>query len=592
VAIDGKSAAITIHTKEATRAKTGFRAADVFPPHLGRRNLLFRGRDETRPDYMKGQLDYVRIYSRVPETGAALPPVPFISPTKAMRRILARLDKDFGNRPHAVRAYQELARTSGYLDRARTWNDRLLLRKYKYELGRDADTIKRTLALRDTYYQLEAQLEIKRFRLYREYLKTPEAVRMQKQRARIQDEISAAEKGLREAIAAFRKQYDKTKRDEPTKPDVPPQNPEWKVYLQKLAKAKASIAKATEDEKTLRRKLREMEEEARAKIKEPREVMATQIAALKEQVAQSEKELSKETGPVAKVFGPVIAEIQARVTALNAKPARTAEEKKALRDAQSDLRDLAQRRRNVLLLHRERKLPPTGLLYRDLELVAVRAKLQHLERAAEALLTDLLMADAEYMATKVLLIRAQADRRLKLPRPPVGSGASPPPRSFDEALRQLPAWKKRDALRASLREAADPKASFEAYAREKLGDFPVKVAAAGNAWNKACAENAEAVNPDEFRFVGDTSYQRRFYSISDRVSPAIADRLAGPSAPDDLAQLKTAANWQKRWYTSTSDWDTKHRQEKDYENRNSRIKRWLKRIKPYRYGDGVNGSGK
>ncbi len=131
----------------------------------------------------------------------------------------------------------------------------------------------------------------------------------------------------------------------------------------------------------------------------------------------------------------------------------------------------------------------------------------------------------------------------------------------------------------------DPKAAFEPYAREKLGDFPVEVEAAGNAWNKKCAENANALAPDESRVVGDTSYKRRHFSLSDKVSPAIADRLAGPSAPDDLKQLKTAVNWQKRWYTSTSDWDTEHRQEKDYENRNHRIKRWLRRIKPYRYGD-------
>ena len=64
------------------------------------------------------------------------------------------------------------------------------------------------------------------------------------------------------------------------------------------------------------------------------------------------------------------------------------------------------------------------------------------------------------------------------------------------------------------------------------------------------------------------------------------------SALDDLAQLKVAVEWQKRWYLSTSDWDTEHEQEKDYKNRNHRIKRWLKRIKPYRYGDNVNGSSK
>ncbi|MHC4504076.1 MAG: LamG domain-containing protein, partial [Planctomycetota bacterium] len=203
VEIDGRSAALYVGSEEAARSKTDFRPAHVFPPQLGRRNLLFRSRDDERPNYMKGQLDFLRIYSQVPEDYDELPPVPPVSPTKAMPEILARLDKDFGDRPHAVRAYQELARNSGYLDRARTWNDRLLLRKWTYELGSDPGTIKETLALRDKYYEMEAELAVKRFRLYKEFLDTPECRRIREERSAVQKELSAAEKALREAITAL-----------------------------------------------------------------------------------------------------------------------------------------------------------------------------------------------------------------------------------------------------------------------------------------------------------------------------------------------------------------------------------------------------
>ncbi len=55
------------------------------------------------------------------------------------------------------------------------------------------------------------------------------------------------------------------------------------------------------------------------------------------------------------------------------------------------------------------------------------------------------------------------------------------------------------------------------------------------------------------------------------------------TAVDDLAQLKSAITLQTQWQTSTDDWDTEHKLEKNYETRNPNVKRWLKRVKPYRY---------
>jgi hypothetical protein len=80
-----------------------------------------------------------------------------------------------------------------------------------------------------------------------------------------------------------------------------------------------------------------------------------------------------------------------------------------------------------------------------------------------------------------------------------------------------------------------------------------------------------------------TGYKRRHFSIHDVVSRAAADRLAGEKASDDMGQLKAAAETQGKWQLSIDDWNTYHKQEEDFENKNHRIKRWMKRIKPYRY---------
>jgi len=54
---------------------------------------------------------------------------------------------------------------------------------------------------------------------------------------------------------------------------------------------------------------------------------------------------------------------------------------------------------------------------------------------------------------------------------------------------------------------------------------------------------------------------------------------------DDLKQLRIALKLQdpSQWLFTTDDWNTEHKLEEDFENKNERVRRWMKRVKPYRY---------
>ena len=66
----------------------------------------------------------------------------------------------------------------------------------------------------------------------------------------------------------------------------------------------------------------------------------------------------------------------------------------------------------------------------------------------------------------------------------------------------------------------------------------------------------------------------------------MADQLASDiEPPDSLGQMKAAAKIQQIWFTSTDDWETRQRYEEEYEQLNPIMKRWLQRVKPYRYSE-------
>ena len=122
------------------------------------------------------------------------------------------------------------------------------------------------------------------------------------------------------------------------------------------------------------------------------------------------------------------------------------------------------------------------------------------------------------------------------------------------------------------------------FTQKKLQKDILAVDAARVAWDELAQKNAMANHSDETEMVNKAAYFRRHYTIQPRwLDDAFGDTMAGQGAVDDLAQLKSALKLQTQWQTSTDDWDTEHKLEKNYETRNPIIQRWLKRVKPYRY---------
>ena len=238
-------------------------------------------------------------------------------------------------------------------------------------------------------------------------------------------------------------------------------------------------------------------------------------------------------------------------------------------------------REKVLTLghsHHRPNTPGEGIFYRDLGLMRMRTKLARLERDAKAMLSDKLLANKEYLAASASKNRAQRQLRR---RPPVSPGA-PQQGDFDRAYRELPEFahqrqieQRRNQISRGLQQ------DFVPYANEKLGPFILEVEKAKNAVQRQYHENAKLHNSEEFRLVDKIDYKRiHFRNSAENMASQMASDI---EPPDDMGQLKAAMELQKRWQTSTDDWDTVHKYEKQYEQLNPVLQRWLRRVKPYRF---------
>ena len=237
-------------------------------------------------------------------------------------------------------------------------------------------------------------------------------------------------------------------------------------------------------------------------------------------------------------------------------------------------------RKEVLTLREERNTPGEGIFFRDLKLLGMRTERQRLERDAKAMVSDRLIADKEYMTLAALRNRAEEHLRSRPPASPT----SVQPDDFEQAFRERPEYKhqrqieeRKNQIRRGLEQ------EFEPYKNEKLGVFMLKVEKAKNDLQTQYHENAKLDHPEEFRIVEKIDYKRIHFN---NLAALMAKQLASDTEPpDSLGQMKDAAKIQQIWYTSTADWETRQRYEEEYEQLNPIMKRWLQRVKPYRYSD-------
>jgi len=218
-----------------------------------------------------------------------------------------------------------------------------------------------------------------------------------------------------------------------------------------------------------------------------------------------------------------------------------------------------------------------------MELLRMRTKLKRLQRDSKAMLNDRLLANRDYIAIATRRHRAEEQLRRRPPAAPA-SKAVPQADNFEEAFRELPEFKhqqqleqRRNRLNRSLKQDA------ELYTNEKLSAYALKVEKAKEALFTQYHENAKRDHPEEFRFVEKIDYKRiHFNGYAENMAEQLASDI---EPPDTLGQMTTAARVQQLWYTSTDDWDTGQKYEENYDQLNPVMKRWLRRVKPYRYGE-------
>lgn len=515
--IDGKRIALYLDDRLIAQEVSSFHPMDVFAPQLGRRNIVFRSRDDKQPSYLAGQLDFVRIYSKVPKDHETLPEMPLISPTKAMDSVLATLNKrsagikaDAVDREHAA---VRLAFKNGWLHNMYTWNDSLLESRYLQDWKVNTKTSDEIAALRDKTYELESQYLLKRFQLHKEFLKT------------ITGHASTAPGN------------DRTRQQ---------QSVSRKPISEELA--------------ALDQKLHNIESSVRKTVYAENSAVVEESESLRKQIADRSQLLASQSGPVARVFQPVVADYSERTAALESKGGqRTAAELAETKSLLSELKQLLIIRDSVLLRRVNDRVPPSGLWYLDPEIRSLRECLASREMLIESLCNQRLLENNDYLELK-----RRADRL----RPASAASetlADDSPQEYSAPGSELP--------------------GFDEYLKKSpdIIELHKNAQAAALDWYKRCTEVMYSVVPPEYYFPNDLYYKRRDYTLATSAQDAPYFRQFR-SSTDDIAQLKAALGWQKKWLKTCDDWDTANVLEKDYEKQNDRVKRWLKRVKPYRYG--------
>ena len=212
-----------------------------------------------------------------------------------------------------------------------------------------------------------------------------------------------------------------------------------------------------------------------------------------------------------------------------------------------------------------------------------------LKRRVPAAIADALMADPEYKDVYVSMLHARdMSGPTGLPGPKEPSLAEDEEKDQEEEPygRYSEEYGVLQAALQAMR-ASNPMADLDKFTQAFVGDLGTQLGEAQTRLAEKFNENGQTgPSPDEHRATQDTDYLRCFMATRyENLSRAIANTLPGPPPSEDVKQLATAFELQKKWLTSCKDWETRHAYEINFESKNWRLKRWLRRIKPYRYAE-------
>ena len=440
--------------------------------------------------------------------------------------------------------------------------DESLLQIYAYEQGATPEVIQKTLALRDAYYKLKAQHEIKQHMLKKKYLVSDAVVKKQQEIKQLVEQMSAISKESSERRSAVETEYREAPKDSPKglaykawqENQNKPADPELAKKMDANNKQSAEI----------QTRIKTIREAVAASLKPQQDGLSTQTAKITTQLDARGKELTENSGPVAEMFAA------------------------ALKEADDESKRDLQKRRDVMLHKRSEHYgaPPTGFLHEDMQYMKLWKQQQIAQRREKALLNDALLQNKAYIDANIQLFVLQKKEqaiRAEQRKSPFTNAYTQALAAFSDRGKKIqPIQQKKNTISRSISYEGE-----QLYMQEHLGEFAEKVETAKDAWDNARYENAMKANPDKWKALKASTDAWARFNAKRKLIGGLVDRVLGPDSVDDLKQLRFALKLQapSQWLVTTDDWNTKHKLEEDLENKNEHVQRWMKRVKPYRYGD-------
>jgi hypothetical protein len=245
-------------------------------------------------------------------------------------------------------------------------------------------------------------------------------------------------------------------------------------------------------------------------------------------------------------------------------------------------RELQKRRAAILHKRGEYDTPPTGWLYDDMQYLKLWNQRQDAQRREKALLSEALLKNKAYIDANIqkgLLQEKQNALRAGQRKAPFTNEYTQTLAACSDRAKTQPINQRINKINRSISNGELP------YVREHLSEFGEKVETAKAAWENTRHENAMKTNPDKWKALKASSHFWARFNAKRKIVEALVNIALGPDSVDDLKQLRIALKLQQssQWLFTTDDWNTKHKLEEDIEKKNKHVRRWMKRIKPYRY---------
>jgi hypothetical protein len=255
----------------------------------------------------------------------------------------------------------------------------------------------------------------------------------------------------------------------------------------------------------------------------------------------------------------------------------------AMKDADDKSKRELKRHRDAVLNKRgEHGGPPTGLLHDDMQYEKLWNQLQDAQRREKAGVSDALLKSQAYIDANIqqyLLQQKQNALRAKQRKSPFTNEYTQALAACSDRAKTKPLNERTRKINRSISAGELP------YIREHLSGSAEKVETAKAAWDNARRKNATKANAEKWKALNASTEPWPQGQARRELTKQLVTIAIGLDSVDHLKQLRAALKLQhpSQWLFTTDDWKTEHKLEKDFENKNKRIHRWMKRVKPYRY---------